>query len=381
MEALGSSSASESPGPADDEESPPRSRSSAFPNKAAGGGHDKLTAPTHAISSAAGGVAATTAPSANISSTSPATKLGRHAQRRRRACPLREQLLRSCNLPVPPPNPDHDHSGPESETATARCSTIAGVAAAGPSSSPPSPSPRNLECIIAPPSSPSPFVFENETAPLSSPATSTASETPGWAERAGLTAGAGAGGRPPDARRSWWSEVNNSNTDTGDVCSTGRKNYRFARSGRDVPRFLRPVMLMLTMSILAMVGTMIGREGWRGTGMFGLHNVFGPAVHAAGGAKLQEAVVDDIFDRADKDHDGVIADEEIQYVSVCIRLFSGADTTVVFQCQRPLFDASPSSVSSFVCGSLLLLIVVGTAKHANIGRVLSRVDGQPPIMH
>lgn len=83
---------------------------------------------------------------------------------------------------------------------------------------------------------------------------------------------------------------------------------------RDVPRFLRPVISMLTLSILAIVGVRIGRGGWQGLGMFGLHDVFGPAVHAAGGAQLPEAVVDDIFDRADKDHDGVIADEEIQHV-------------------------------------------------------------------
>ena len=43
--------------------------------------------------------------------------------------------------------------------------------------------------------------------------------------------------------------------------------------------------------------------------------MFGPAVQAAGGVQLPEEVVNDIFDRADKDRDGVIAGEEIRHVS------------------------------------------------------------------
>ena len=49
--------------------------------------------------------------------------------------------------------------------------------------------------------------------------------------------------------------------------------------------------------------------------------MFGPAVQAAGGVQLPEEVVDDIFDRADKDRDGVIAGEEIRHVSsICVQV-------------------------------------------------------------
>lgn len=122
-----------------------------------------------------------------------------------------------------------------------------------------------------------------------SPATSVSSDTaPGWAERAGLAGGVTAA---CTASSPMGKEATAINRLKGD---------------RDVPRFLRPVVLLLTLSLMAIVGARVGR----GIGMYG------PAVHAAGGVQLPEAVVDDIFDRADKDHDGVIADKEIQYVSV-----------------------------------------------------------------
>lgn len=84
--------------------------------------------------------------------------------------------------------------------------------------------------------------------------------------------------------------------------SEGRSDW----GARDSPRFLRPVLVLLMLSLLTIVGTMVAGRGM---------GIFGPPVHAAGGAQLQEAVVDDIFDHADKDHDGFIADEEIKYVS------------------------------------------------------------------
>ena len=87
---------------------------------------------------------------------------------------------------------------------------------------------------------------------------------------------------------------------------------------REVPRFLRPVMVLLALSLLAIGGTRLlqacsGEGVWGGGGGMVL---LGPAAYAAGGVQLPEAVVDDIFERADKDNDGVIGDEEIQFVSV-----------------------------------------------------------------
>lgn len=138
-----------------------------------------------------------------------------------------------------------------------------------------------------------------------SPATSTASDNnPGWAERAGLT-----GGVPAAAAAAY------SAATVATASSAGAKldsSSRGVQNDRDVPRFLRPVMLLLSMSLLALLGTTgVGREV----------GVFGPAVHAAGGAALPEAVVDDIFDRADIDHDGVIADTEIQHVRYFFEYF------------------------------------------------------------
>lgn len=221
------------------------------------------------------------------------TKLSQRL-RKRRPFPLREQLLR-----WPPPfASDNDLLGDPADVADTNVSTNV--------SSPSSKSlPRlvNPERLVA--SSPRPRV---ETEPLlsSSPATSTASEAPGWAERTGLAdlaagGAVGVGGEDPTS----------STTLTLDN-KPNRTNNEVVLRERDVPRFLRPVILLLTLSILAIVGTKIWRGGWEG--LFGL-NVFGPAVHAAGGAHVPEAVVDDIFDRADKDNDGVIADAEIQCVS------------------------------------------------------------------
>lgn len=78
-----------------------------------------------------------------------------------------------------------------------------------------------------------------------------------------------------------------------------------SRNVRDSPHFLQPVVGLLVLSVLAIFGARVGR----GMGFLG------STVHAAGDAQLQEAVVDDIFHQADKDHDGVIGGEEIQYVS------------------------------------------------------------------
>lgn len=128
------------------------------------------------------------------------------------------------------------------------------------------------------------------TASVSSDTTTTTA--PGWAERAGLTGGV-------TAACTVTSPLGRESTIGG-----------AAKGGREVPRFLRPVILLLTLSLLAIVGTSVvrGREGGRGV-------MFGPAVQAAGGVQLPEEVVDDIFDRADKDRDGVIAGEEIRHVS------------------------------------------------------------------
>ena len=132
----------------------------------------------------------------------------------------------------------------------------------------------------------------------SSPANSVSSDTaPGWAERAGLTGGVTA------------------------ACTAASPLGREVIVGepkgdREVPRFLRPVILLLTLSLLAIVGrsALKGRE---------VGVVFGPsAVLAAGGVQLPEEVVDDIFDRADKDRDGVIAGEEIRHVSGRAFLFA-----------------------------------------------------------
>lgn len=144
-----------------------------------------------------------------------------------------------------------------------------------------------------------------------SPASSSASDNaPGWLERVGLAAGVPAGyshGSSPslcERRRS--SPLGKINPPLSCVTTTEDvKDRGFSRADRDVPRFLRPVLVLLTLSLLAIVGNKVGR----GIGMFG------PAVHAAGGVQLPEAVVDDIFDRADKDRDGLIADDEIKYVS------------------------------------------------------------------
>ena len=116
-----------------------------------------------------------------------------------------------------------------------------------------------------------------------SPATSgTSDAVPSWAERVGLAGGAAVTSTPLVA------------------CCSAR-----LKGDRDVPRFLRPVLLLLMLSVVAIVLTRVGR----GIGDFG------PAVHAAGGVQVSEDVVDEIFERADKDKNGVIADEEIQYVS------------------------------------------------------------------
>lgn len=136
-----------------------------------------------------------------------------------------------------------------------------------------------------------------------SPATSSSSSEnsgPGWAECAGLTGGVPAAYSP-------FSSCFAPKVDNGSVSveETIGCTAILSKGDRKVPRFLRPVIVLLTLSLLAIVGTRVER----GMGMFG------PAVHAAGGAQLPEAVVDEIFDRADKDNDGVIADEEIQYVS------------------------------------------------------------------
>lgn len=153
------------------------------------------------------------------------------------------------------------------------------------------------------------------TASVSSDTTTTTA--PGWAERAGLTGGV-------TAACTATSPLGRESTIGG-----------AAKGGREVPRFLRPVILLLTLSLLAIVGTSVvrGRGGGRGV-------VFGPAVQAAGGVQLPEEVVDDIFDRADKDRDGVIAGEEIRHVSFvrpcscydnssCIRLLLACCVTPV----------------------------------------------------
>ncbi|CBN76750.1 n/a [Ectocarpus siliculosus] len=93
---------------------------------------------------------------------------------------------------------------------------------------------------------------------------------------------------------------------------------------REVPRFLRPVLVLLTLSLLAIGGAALlqearrrraaAGEGWAVGGGGGGVVLFGPAAYAAGGVQLPESVVDDIFERADKDKNGVIGDEEIQYL-------------------------------------------------------------------
>ena len=84
---------------------------------------------------------------------------------------------------------------------------------------------------------------------------------------------------------------------------------------REVPRFLRPVMVLLALSLLAIGGTRLFHASRREEGWSRGVLLLGPAAYAAGGVQLPEAVVDDIFERADKDNDGVIGDEEIQFVS------------------------------------------------------------------
>lgn len=123
-----------------------------------------------------------------------------------------------------------------------------------------------------------------------SPATSSASDVvPCWAELTGLAGGVAA---------------------TPSVCrSTSPSGHRAAvvrlKVERDVPCFLWPAFLLVMLSVFVIVGTRLGR----GVG------TFAPVVHAVEGYRVPEAVVDGIFDRADKDNNGVIADEEIQYVS------------------------------------------------------------------
>lgn len=123
----------------------------------------------------------------------------------------------------------------------------------------------------------SPAPISSEEVDVSSPATSTASDRQCWVQRAGLASGV-------------------EEDPVGLAKTSGR---------RQVPRFLRPVLVLLTVSLAAIACAKLGR---------GLGAILGPAAYAAGGVKLQEAVVDDIFDRADRDKDGVIANEEIKQV-------------------------------------------------------------------
>lgn len=92
-------------------------------------------------------------------------------------------------------------------------------------------------------------------------------------------------------------------------CSTSPSGHSSAvvrlKAERDAPRFLWPAFFLAMLSVFVIVGTRVGR----GVG------TFPPMVYAAEGHQVPEAVVDGIFDRADKDNNGVIADEEIQYVS------------------------------------------------------------------
>lgn len=124
-----------------------------------------------------------------------------------------------------------------------------------------------------------------------SPATSSASDVePCWAERSSMVDGMAA---------------------TSSVCcSTDPSGHSSAvvrlKAERDAPRFLWPAFFLVMLSVFVIVGTRVGR----GVG------TFAPVVYAAEGHQVPEAVVDGIFDRADKDNDGVIADEEIQYVSL-----------------------------------------------------------------
>lgn len=147
-----------------------------------------------------------------------------------------------------------------------------------------------------------------------SPSMSNASDTtPGWAERAAFADGTSAG-KPLRA------------TAAGDT--------------RDVPRSLQPVAALLTISVVAIIGAKLGR------GM----GAPGSAVHATGGAKLQEAVLDDIFLQADKDNNGVIADEEIQSVSsTSDKSFRDSFRTMISRRQRsvcPLVIQSRSTPPS-----------------------------------
>lgn len=195
-----------------------------------------------------------------------------------------------------------------------------------------------------------------------SPTTSIASEAggaPGWAERVGLTSGvvvtAGAAAATTAVRRR--SPLGNELRITADN-NDGNSNTAAAavlvksNGNREVPRFLRPVMVLLTLSLLAIGGGRLfrtissSRSGGgisvnRGGGGGGGPGLFGPAVYAAGGVQLPEAIVDDIFERADKDHDGVIGDEEIQHVRV------------YHQCTHVLRDIGAVIITSSECGLAL----------------------------
>ena len=180
--------------------------------------------------------------------------------------------------------------------------------------------------------------------PTTSVSSAASDAPPGWAERAGLCRGvavvaasrAAAGPAGSTGRRAGFvrkrsplgTEVPMADGGDNDDDDSSKKNS--ATGSREVPRFLRPVMVLLALSLLAIGGARIfragggggggGRAGGEGGGR-GLV-LFGPAAYAAGGVQLQEAVVDDIFERADKDNDGVIGDEEIQFVSLfSLRLF------------------------------------------------------------
>jgi len=157
---------------------------------------------------------------------------------------------------------------------------------------------------------------------------------PGWAERAGLCRGVAvvaasrtaplgvAEGRAGFVRKKspLGNEVPMADGDDGHPFQVGAGAAKTTGS-REVPRFLRPVMVLLALSLLAIGGARIfrasrGSAGGEGGGRGMV--LFGPAAYAAGGVQLQEAVVDDIFERADKDNDGVIGDEEIKFVSLYI---------------------------------------------------------------
>lgn len=202
-----------------------------------------------------------------------------------------------------------------------------------------------------------------------SPTTSIGSDsgsTPGWAERVGLTGGvavAASGARTRTAapargggregftsctavrkRSPLGNELPvTANSSDGSSTTAAAALAALAKNNgnREVPRFLRPVIVLLTLSLLAIGGARLFRAssssnssgsgiirisrggGAGGAGWGGGVVLFGPAVYAAGGVQLPEAVVDDIFERADKDHDGVIGDEEIQYVSLLHMYLSG----------------------------------------------------------